>query len=119
MMLQLTTHTLGDAAIVDCAGKIVYGEEVSFLRSYVKDLLSQHHRIVLSLSGVTHIDSNGVGTLVSLWASARSAGGDLKLAALSTRAHDVLMTAKLASLFGAFETVEQAARSFAPSEQAS
>lgn len=112
MMLHLSLHTFGNTAIVDCNGKIVYGEESAFLRSFVKDLLNQHHRIVLNLSGVTHIDSNGIGTIVGVWASARDAGGDLKLAASSGHVHDVLTISKLMSLFGVFETAEQAAASF-------
>ncbi len=114
-MLHLSTHNIGDAAIVDCNGKIVYGDEIAFFQKFVKDLSDQHHWIVLDLSGVTHLDSNGIGTIVSLWASLRNIGGDLRLAALSSRVHDVLAISKLTTLLGVFDTPEQAAASFAPS----
>jgi anti-sigma B factor antagonist len=113
-MLHLSTHTVGDAAIVDCKGKIVYGDEIAIFRTFVRDLSNQHHWIVLDLSGVTHLDSNGIGTIVSLWASLRSIGGDLRLAALSSRVHDVLTISKLTTLLGVFDSPEQAAASFVP-----
>jgi anti-sigma B factor antagonist len=98
--------------IVDCTGNIVYREEAAFLQSYVRGLLNQHRQIVLDLSGVTRIDSHGIGTIVSLWASTRNRRGDLKLAALSRRVQDALTISKLRSLFNTFETAEQAAASF-------
>lgn len=116
MMLQLSTRMSGDAVIVGCTGKIVYGEEAAFLSSYVVGFLSQHHHIVPDLSGVTRIDSNGIGIMVTLWASARNSGGDLKLAALGRRVQDVFTITKLTSLFSTFETAEQAAASFAVQE---
>jgi len=118
MMLHLNTRTSGDAVIVDCTGKIVYSEEAAFLQSYVKGLLNQHHQIVLDLSGVTRIDSHGIGTMVDLWSSARNSGGDLKLAALSRRVQDAFTITKLMSLFSTFETAVEAAASFAAHERA-
>jgi len=116
MLLHLSTRTSGDAMIVDCTGKIVYSEEAVALRTYVTGLLNQHHRIVLDLSGVTRIDSHGIGTMVGLWATARKNGGDLKLAALSNSVQDSFTIARLVSLFSTFETAEQAAASFAAPE---
>ena len=113
MMLHLSTRTSDGAIIVYCTGKIVYCEEAAFLSSYVTGLLNQHHQIVLDLSGVTRIDSHGIGTIVNLWASARNSGGDLKLAALNSCVQDAFTIAKLESLFSTFETADEAAASFA------
>jgi len=113
MMLHLSTHTSGDVVIVDCTGKIAYCEEAAFLRGYVTGLLNQHHNIVLDLSGVTRIDSNGIGTMVGLWTLARNSGGELKLAALTSCAHDAFTITKLKCFFSTFETAEQAVASFA------
>jgi anti-sigma B factor antagonist len=118
MMLHLSTHTSGDAVIVDCIGKIVYCEEAAFLRGFVRGLLNQHHHIVLDLSGVTQIDSQCIGTMVGSWASVRNSGGDVTLAALSRRVQDALTITKLMSLFSTFETAEKAAASFAAQEKA-
>ena len=118
MTLHLSTHMSGDAAIVDCTGNIAYCEEAAFLQSYVRSLLEQHHQIVLDLSGVGWIDSHGIGTMVGLWASARKSGGDLRLAALGTQVKNAFTITRLTSLFNTFETVDQAAASFAAEKKA-
>jgi len=114
MLLQTSTRTLGNALIVDCSGRIVFGDETAFLRNQVKDLLNQSKRIVLNLANVNYIDSTGVGTLVGVYASAHSAGGEIKLAALTGRVKDVLAITKLGSIFETFPTAEEAASSFKP-----
>ena len=111
MGLQLSTRMLGEATVVDCAGDIVYGEEAALLRQKVKELLQQGRHVVLNLSEVRMIDSNGVGTLVGLMTSTRGPGGDLKLAALGQKMQDVLKVTKLTSLFDISPTVEEAVES--------
>ena len=118
MTLHLSTHMSGDAVIVDCTGSIVYCEEAAFLQSYVRSLLDQHHQIVLDLSGVTWIDSHGIGTMVGLWASARKGSGDLRLAALNSQVQNTFTITRLISLFSTFETADQAAASFVAEKRA-
>ena len=113
MMLQLSTRTSGDVVIVDCIGKIVYCEEAAALRGYVLGLLNRYQQIVLDLSGVTRIDSHGIGSMVSLWASVRNGGGDIKLVAPASCVVDAFTTTNLMSLFTPFETAEQAVATFA------
>lgn len=112
MPLQLTTHYLGEVAIVDCVGRIVLGEESATLRQRVRELLAESPNVVLNLAQVTYVDSTGVGTLISLYTSARNAYGSIKLANLTTRVRDLLQITKLATVFETFETPEEAAASF-------
>lgn len=112
MKLQMTTRHVADVAIVDCSGRIVLGEETASMRQYVKALLSQSPQVVLNLADVNHVDSSGVGTLVSLYTSARSMGGNIKLACLGTRVKDLLQITKLGTVFEVFDTAENAAASF-------
>lgn len=107
-MLKISMRQLGDVTVVDCAGDIVYRDEAASLRQQVKELLQRSRCIVLNLSEVQRVDSNGVGTLVSLVSSARALGTELMLAALGKRMKDVLQVTKLTNLFDICETVEQA-----------
>ncbi len=77
MQLRLSVRTRDNILIVDCAGRIVFGEESSVLRETVKKLIPQNKRILLNLSNVTYIDSGGLGTLVALYTSARTAAARL------------------------------------------
>jgi anti-sigma B factor antagonist len=113
MQLKLTSHTLNDGiVVVDCAGRIIFGEETSELREVVKSLISQGSRVVLNLGEVNYIDSGGLGTLVALYTSARSAGGAIKLARLTRRVDDLLQVTKLLTVFEVYETEEEAVESF-------
>jgi anti-sigma B factor antagonist len=76
--------------VVDCSGRVVFGEESAALRDMIKKLLAQNPNIVMSLREVNYIDSGGLGTLVSLFTSARNAGGAVKLARLSKRVGELL-----------------------------
>jgi anti-sigma B factor antagonist len=67
---------------------------------------------VLNLREVNFIDSGGLGTLVSLYTTARNAGGAMKLARLSQRVGDLLQITKLLTIFEVFDDEEEAARSF-------
>ncbi len=98
--------------VVDCSGRLVFGEESASLRDAVKKLLAQSPKVVLNLQEVNHIDSGGLGTLVSLYTTARNAGGSVKLASLSQRVGDLLQITKLLTIFEVFENEEAAAKSF-------
>jgi anti-sigma B factor antagonist len=112
MQLRMSTRTLEGALVVDCSGRLVFGEESASLRDVVKKLIAQTPAIVMNLREVNYIDSGGLGTLVSLFTSARNAGGAVKLASLSQRVGDLLQVTKLLTIFEVFDNEEAAARSF-------
>jgi anti-sigma B factor antagonist len=113
MQLRISNRTVpNDVLIVDCIGRIVFGEESAILRDTLKKLIPQHHRIVLNLSGVSYIDSGGLGTLVALYTTAGNSGGALKLAGLTQRVGDLLQVTKLVTVFEVYENEKQAAESF-------
>jgi anti-sigma B factor antagonist len=113
MQLRMSTRTLDGVMVVDCSGRLVFGEESASLRDMVKKILAQSPKVVLNLHDVNHVDSGGLGTLVSLFTSARNAGGAVKLARLSQRVGDLLQITKLVTIFEVFDDEEKAARSFA------
>jgi anti-sigma B factor antagonist len=98
--------------IVDCAGRIVFGEESAVLRDTVRKLISENSKIVLNLGGISYIDSGGLGTLVSLYTTAQNAGGNVKLANLTQRVGDLLQVTKLVTIFEVFDSEEKAVQSF-------
>ena len=112
MQLRISTRTLHGVMIVDCSGRLVFGEESASLRDKVKKLLAQSTKLVLNLHDVSQVDSGGLGTLVSLYTSARNAGGTLKLASLNQRVGDLLQITKLVTIFEVFDDEEKAAKSY-------
>ena len=112
MQLRMSTRTLEGAMVVDCSGRLVFGEESATLRDTVKKLVAQSPNVVLNLHDVTYLDSGGLGTLVSLFTTARNAGGAVKLCRLSQRVGDLLQVTKLLTIFEVFDDEEKAAKSF-------
>jgi anti-sigma B factor antagonist len=112
MQLKLSNRVVDGVFIVDCNGRIVFGEEASAIREFVKTALAQHKQIVLNLKNTTYIDSGGLGTMVGLYTSAHAAGGDVKLAQLTDRVGQLLQVTKLVTVFESFETEDAAVKSF-------
>ncbi len=112
MNFKLSTRLIDGIVVVDCSGRLVFGDETSLLRDTVKSLLNDNRYIVLNLGGVNYIDSGGLGTLVSLYTSARNAGGNMKLANLTKRVGDLLQITKLLTVFEVYDGEDKAVRSF-------
>ena len=112
MQLKLSTRIVDGIAVLDCAGRIVFGDESSLLRDVAKKLINENKRIVLNLSGVNYIDSGGLGTLVSLFTTAQKAGGSIKLANLTERVGDLLQVTKLLTVFEVYDSEEKALDSY-------
>jgi len=112
VQLRISTRTIDGVLIVDCNGRIVFGEESASLRDTVKKLINENKNIVLNLSGVSYIDSGGLGTLVALYTSAQTNGGKIKLASLTPRVGDLLQVTKLVTIFEVYDNEEQAVQSF-------
>lgn len=66
-------------------------------------------RVILNLSGVSFLDSAGVGALVSLFVSRRNQGKEFGLAALPPQSLAVVTVAGLQNLLPIYKTVEDAA----------
>ena len=98
--------------IVDCDGRIVFGEESALLRDTLKKLIGENSQIVLNLGGIKYIDSGGLGTLVALYTTAQNAGGAVKLANLTQRVGDLLQVTKLLTVFEVYDSEEKAVESF-------
>ena len=112
MHLKLATRVVKGVTIVDCNGRIVFGEESALLRDTLKKLITETSQIVLNLSGISYIDSGGLGTLVALYTTAQNAGGAVKLANLTQRVGDLLQVTKLLTVFEVYDSEEKAVESF-------
>jgi len=112
MQLKLDHRNMDGVHVVDCAGRIVFGEEGILLREKVKQSLVTNNRILLNLAEVSYIDSGGLGTLVALRASALNAGASLRLASLTKRVVDVMQITKLLTVFEVYNSEAEALHAF-------
>ena len=119
MALKLSSRTVEGVKVIDCVGRIVFGDEASQLSETVKRELADNNRVVLNLGEVSYIDSGGIGTMVSLFTTARNAGGDIKLANLTKRVGDLLQITKLITVFESYDSEDKAAAAFSAAPRGS
>ncbi len=118
MALNITSRQADDVTILSCEGRIDFGEDAGALRTAIKALVPGTARIIIDLEHATHMDSGGLGVMVSLYCSAHAAGTDIKLANLGPRLKGVLQITKLVTVFEVYDTVEQAIAAFRQSARA-
>ncbi len=113
MSVKLTTHEKGKVIIIDIGGKLTLGEGTSTLRTKIRELVEGGSRqIVLNMADVAHMDSSGLGELISAHTTVTTAGGEIKLLNLARRVHDLLKITKLYTVFESFEDEASAVASF-------
>ena len=96
----------GTIAIYHAKGKLSLETVSGFVQQLRPD---ESSTLVLDLSGVSFLDSAGVGALVSLFVSRRNQGRTLALAALTPQAKAVVMVAGLQNMLPIYATVDEAA----------
>lgn len=96
--LTLAVDRNGNAAAVRCSGRLVAGVN-DRLYLEVRQLIPDFKRIVLDMTDLTHMDSSGLGTLVRLYVTAKSAGCVLELVNVGRPIRQLLGVTHLLSVF--------------------
>ncbi len=96
--LTLTVDRSGSAAAVQCSGRLVAGGS-DRLYQEVSQLIPGCKRILLDMTDLTHMDSTGLGTVVRLYVSAKSAGCALQLFNIGKPIRQLLGVTHLLSVF--------------------
>ncbi|HKN17703.1 MAG TPA: STAS domain-containing protein [Candidatus Sulfotelmatobacter sp.] len=116
LKLSMETRYRGDVMIVRCQGRIVYRDEAAALSRVVGEVLESSGKVVLDLSGVSSIDSAGIGELVLLHTWARSKSADLKCASPSPLVRDLLDLTNMDSVLDIHPSLGEALAAFQPGE---
>jgi len=112
--LQIGERRFDDVTILDLAGEITLDDGDLVFRRRVHELLEEgRSKVLLNLSGVTRIDSAGVGMLVAKLKTVREKQGDMKLVNLTSRSSKLFGMLKILTVFESFEAEDIAIKSFA------
>ena len=84
--------------VVHCRGRLV-AAACNLLQAEVKPLLKANHRVVLDLTDLRRMDSMGLGTVMSLLASAKRANCKLELINLAKQIRQLFAISNLLELF--------------------
>ena len=104
-------ETVGDVVKVSITGHLVASCSEDFKTRMFRQL-SEAKRVLLDLTGMVHVDSSGLGALVSLQQWLGDRGGALKMACLQPRAKVVFDITRVDRIFAIYDTVEAALAAF-------
>ena len=97
----METERQPDKIVVHCTGKVNLDSWAEFSKT-VRGLMAEQKPIRVDLAHVVQVDSTGIGAFVSVWASAKGAGGDLKFINPNKGVQDVVEITKLHDMFENF-----------------
>ena len=113
MSATLKSRRVNGIVIIDISGRLCAGDPALQLRQTLRRLMDDGNKyLLLNLSGVHFVDTSALGVMVTAYANVRRDGGDIKLLHLMNRVKDLLVIAKLLSVFEVFDDEVEAVRSF-------
>ena len=113
MAIKTSTRLLQNVIIVDTIGELRLGEGTDALRRVVTELLGKGYRnLLLNLGDVRHIDSAGIGELMSCYTTVTKQGGKLKLLNLNKNVRNLLQITRLYTIFEVEDNEQRAVASF-------
>jgi anti-anti-sigma factor len=92
--LNLTTDSAATEIIVHCTGKIT-ANTIHSLKATIKPLFLESETVTLDLTNVSYLDSSGLGAIVGLYVSAKTAKSQLKLINLNERLKELFSITRL------------------------
>jgi anti-anti-sigma factor len=97
-MFSMRVQQLGDAIVLGCKGRIVFGNAYSTLRNAVRSQ-GQTGRLILDLARVDRIDAGGLGVLLSVREWVRSGAVRFKLMNFTRNVEQILELTDLQRIF--------------------
>ena len=111
--MKATARTTDGVEIISLQGKITIGSGDSQLREVISNALNAGKtKLLLDMSGVTTIDSSGIGELVGSYTTVTNRGGKLKLLHLPAKLNELLHVTQLITVFEVYENEQDALKSF-------
>ena len=110
MLMEISHTEIAPAtAVVTLTGKLMMGPESGQIVSLIDELVQRGRRIVVfDMSGVTAIDSTGIGRFIYTYNKLAGLGGDMRMAGATGHVFQTFKVSLLDKVFRFFPTVEEA-----------
>lgn len=111
-MLELKESSVAEGvAVVVAKGRVEIRTQSEQIEATVKRLIGAGARtIIFDISGVTHMDSTGIGRFIASMSHAMPVGAKIYMACAAPAIRDVFRVTRLDSVFRFFDTVEEAVK---------
>jgi len=111
--MDIAVRKAKDVTIVDFRGRLAIGVGDSVLPQIIGEILdSGGKKILLNLSEMDYIDSNGLGELVQAFRDSHRRGASLRLLKPQDRVTKTLRLTNLLPMFQVYESEEEAMKAF-------
>lgn len=111
--MKTTSRNVEGIEILSLQGKITIGSGDVQLRDLIAQCINDGKTsILLDMSGVSTIDSSGIGELVGSFTTVTNRGGRLKLLHLPGKVTDLLQVTQLITVFEVHDNEQTAVASF-------
>jgi anti-sigma B factor antagonist len=120
VILEISKGQLKDGvAVLTLRGSIHTGPDCRRIEQEVEDFLrGNQNRVIFDLTGLTHIDSAAIGTVVRSYTRLKNAGGMLRLAGCNGMVEGSLKLARVDKVIATYPTAAAAAEDFPPPKAA-
>ena len=107
--MSVKVKELDSIPVLHVKGKLLGGGETAEVHEKVKEAIEQgSKKLVIDLSKVKWLNSQGMGMLMACLTSVRNADGRLAVAGSQEKVKSALMITKLATIFETYDTPEEA-----------
>jgi anti-sigma B factor antagonist len=111
--MDIKVRKAEDVAIVDFNGRLAIGVSDTILPRIIGEILGEgSKKILLNLSDMDYIDSNGLGELVQAYREAQRRGASLRLLKPQDRVAKTLRLTNLLPMFTVYESEDDALTAF-------
>jgi len=111
--MNISVRKKNDVAIVDFEGRLAVGVSDSVLPELINKILDEgYKKILLNLSDMDYIDSNGLGELVQALKTSKRQGASLRLLKPQDRVHKTLRLTNLLPMFTVYDSETEAIDAF-------
>ena len=112
--MDIAVRKRGDVTIVDFNGRLAVGVSDTIFPRMIREILEEgSKKILLNLSQMDYIDSNGLGELVQSFRESQRAGASLRLLKPHDRVAKTLRLTNLLPMFAVYDSEDEAIAAFA------
>ena len=102
-----------DITVLEMTGRITMGNDCRQIEWTTKKLADANQKkIIFDLTGITHIDSTGIGIMVMVAGQMKKAGGELRVASANQHIEQLLKMTNVDQIIKLHPTTADAATSF-------
>jgi anti-sigma B factor antagonist len=108
-----TKHLHPDIVVLEISGRITLGNDCKEVEWTTNKLVKENRKkIIYDLTGVSHIDSTGIGIIVMAAGQVKNAGGELRVAGANEHVENLLKMTNVHQIVPLHSTTIAAAAGF-------